>query len=388
MKSEKLSGEELAAMVQRVFQPTAQDKALAIIVDLPDAQVPDNPEWAERRTMAAGWAEALASQTETLGGMAVRLYLYCNAHRNNADLPGQAYLHGGGSLPAHFEELASTSPEATPFARLLSEHAIVLAPTHFSATAPLKLATADHAFRAATMPGFSAAMIPALRLDYGEVNRRVDLCAGLLTVAEGASFTFQVDGKREHKLHLDLRHRHAHASGGLFPRPGVAGNLPSGEAYIVPYEGEVQGDPSRSAGEMPVQLGAEVVVHTIVANRSTGVTGEGEAAEQEAAALAAEPAYGNLAELGLGVLGDFGLAPTGEILLDEKLGPHIAFGRSDHFGGQVGAKDFSGPDAVVHIDRVYTDSMQPRVRIIKADLHLPGGEIKPLMRDNLYMLGW
>jgi len=337
--------------------------------------------------MAAGWAQALAGEAQALGGMDVRLFLYRNAHGNNADLPGEAYLHTGGDLPATFEALPGDA-ESTPFPELLAAHTIVLAPTHHSATAPLKVAARSGTFRAATMPGFSAAMIPALRIDYGEVNRRVDLCAGLLTEAEGASFTFQVDGSDNHELYLDLRHRSAHASGGMFPKNGVAGNLPSGEAYIVPYEGEVPGDPSRSAGEMPVQLGDDVVLHTIVENRSTGVTGAGAAAEQEAADLAAEPAYGNLAELGLGVLGDFGLEPTGEILLDEKLGPHIAFGRSDHFGGQVGVKDFSGPDAVVHIDRVYTDSMQPRVRIIKADLHLPGGETRALMRDNLYKLGW
>ena len=387
MESEKLSGAELARLVRSAFQPGPDDRALAIIVDLPDAHEPDNPAWAERREMAAGWAEALAHEAEALGGMAVRLFLYRNAHGNNADLPGEAYLHTAGPLPNTFEDLP---PDAAPvpFTELLAAHTIVLAPTHFSATAPLKLAARTGTFRAATMPGFSAAMIPALRLDYGEVNRRVDLCAGLLTEAEGASFTFLVDGEREHELYLDLRHRSAHASGGLFPVNGVAGNLPSGEAYIVPYEGEVPGDPSRTAGEMPVQLGDEVVLHTIVENRSTGVTGEGRAAEQEAAALTAEPAYGNLAELGLGVLGDFGLAPTGEILLDEKLGPHIAFGRSDHFGGQVGVKDFSGPDAVVHIDRVYTDSMQPRVRIIRADLHLPGRKVRPLMEDNQYKLGW
>ena len=387
MKSEKLSGEELAAMVQRVFQPTAQDKALAIIVDLPDAQVPDNPEWAERRTMAAGWAEALASQTETLGGMAVRLYLYCNAHRNNADLPGQAYLHGGGSLPAQFEELASTSPEATPFARLLSEHAIVLAPTHVSATAPLKLATADHAFRAATMPGFSAAMIPALRLDYTEINRRVARIKDLLDRAEGALCVFAVQD-REYNLGLDLRHREGHASGGLFPLPGVAGNLPSGEAYIVPYEGERPGDQSRSAGLLPVQLGDEVVVYEVEQNRAMQVVGDGPAARAEAARLQADPAYGNLAELGLGVLSDFGLEPIGELLLDEKLGLHIAFGRSDHFGGQVGAAQFSSPEAVVHIDRVYLPSMQPLVQVPRVDLHLPGGERLPLIRDHEYVVDW
>ncbi len=388
MSEEVLTGEELAAMVQRVFVPTASDDALAIIVDLPDEKVADDPAWAARREMAAGWARALAGQGAALGGMAINLYLYRNAWRNNADLPGEAYLHPGEApLPDRFEALAPDA-EPVPFARLLQENSIILAPTHFSATAPLKLAAGEHGFRAATMPGFTGAMIPALRLDYGEINRRVDLCAGLLTEAEGADFVFVVDGAREHRLHLDLRHRAAHASGGLFPRGGVAGNLPSGEAYIVPYEGEVEGAASRTAGELPVQLGDEVAVHRVQNNRSVAVTGEGEAAAQEAAALAAEPAYGNLSELGLGVLGDFGLAPTGEILLDEKLGLHIAFGRSDHFGGQVGARDFSGPEAVVHIDRVYTESMQPRVVVKSADLIMPGGERKPLMRDGEYQLGW
>ena len=63
----------------------------------------------------------------------------------------------------------------------------------------------------------------------------------------------------QHELILDLRYRSAHASGGLFPQNGVAGNLPSGETYIVPYEGERTGEPSLSGGELPVQIGDERV---------------------------------------------------------------------------------------------------------------------------------
>ena len=55
-------------------------------------------------------------------------------------------------------------------------------------------------------------------------------------------------------------------------------------------------------------------------------------------------------ELGLGVLAAFGVKPIGKVLLDEKLGLHIAFGRSEHFGGRVGPGNFSSPDAVIHID--------------------------------------
>ena len=164
-----------------------------------------------------------------------------------------------------------------------------------------------------------------------------------------------------HDLTLDLRHRTGHASGGLFPTNGVAGNLPSGEAYTVPYEGEIPGDPSGSQGVLPVQIGSEVVLYEIRGNRAVSVLTDGPESRSEQELITTEPAYANLAELGLGVLGDFGLKPTGSILLDEKLGLHIAFGRSDHFGGTVGPKDFSSPGAVIHLDRVYIPETQPLV---------------------------
>jgi leucyl aminopeptidase (aminopeptidase T) len=187
----------------------------------------------------------------------------------------------------------------------------------------------------------------------------------------------------QHRLTLDLRHRTGHASGGLFPANGVAGNLPSGEAYIVPYEGERSGDPSESAGELPVQIGAEIVVYQISENRVSRILSSGAASDKERDHLAREPAYANLAELGLGVLGDFGLKPVGSILLDEKLGLHIAFGRSDHFGGTVGPSAFSSPDAVIHLDRVYIPECQPQVEVETVRLILPTGE-KLLMQGEQF----
>jgi len=234
----------------------------------------------------------------------------------------------------------------------------------------LKVAAREGAFRAATMPGFLPSMIPALRVDYGEVNRRVELLKGLLDTAETARIQFAVAGEK-HELLLDLRHRTGHASGGIFPRNGVAGNLPSGEAYIVPYEGEIAGDASRTAGQLPVQIGDEVVVFNIAGNRAQEVLTSGPASDAQRKHLADEPAYANLAELGLGVLGDFGLRPAGSILLDEKLGLHIAFGRSDHFGGTVGPSDFSCPEAVIHLDRVFIRESQPDVEVVEVSLDGP-----------------
>ncbi|MBE0564997.1 MAG: hypothetical protein IH621_03505, partial [Krumholzibacteria bacterium] len=312
-----------------------------------------------------------------LGLERVTLAWYRNAGGNNADLPPVCHPDTGGPVPGHADQLRGAG---LSFARLFADHSIVMAPTELSATAPLKVAARGGGFRAATMPGFLPTMIPALRLDYGEINRRVDLLKDLLDRAERAVLRFTAAG-RGHDLELDLRHRTGHASGGLFPRNGVAGNLPSGEAYIVPYEGERPGDPSASAGSLPVQIDGEVVVYRIEGNKAVEVLGDGPVSRAEAARIAAEPAYANLAELGLGVLGDFGLEPCGEILLDEKLGLHIAFGRSDHFGGTVAPGDFTSPDAVIHLDRVYIPQTQPAVTV--ASVRLLGPDLdREIIRDG------
>lgn len=381
---QKLSGEELTALVQRVFRPRSDEKALAVLIDLPDSRRPDTPEWKARRLMAQSWVAALEPFQSELG-FPVRLWLFRNSQANNADLPTQAWEWNGKELlPLRVSDLAAEG--AVAMDDVFSNHSMFLVPTQFSATAPMKLMARRYGFRAATMPGFSEQMIPALRLDYVEINRRVDLLKTLLDRAVGAEICFLVDSEEGYQLHLDLRHRQAHASGGLLPQPGTAGNLPSGETYIVPYEGERPGDPSRTRGDMPVQFGPEVVVYEIVDNRAVSASGSGIASEREANRLLEEPAYGNIAELGLGVLADFGLQPCGSVLLDEKLGLHIAFGRSDHFGGQVGAGDFSSPEAVVHIDRVYLPAIQPRVKIESVTLIMPDGELLALIVNDAYAI--
>ncbi len=375
---ETLNASELSALVARVFVPTPEDAQLGIMIDLPDAKVPDDDAWAARRQVAAEWTTLLAEQASNVG-YRTHLLLYPNVHTNNGDLPDRCWIHRGGPVPGTAADLDPAA--AVPMIEIFDTHPMLMAVTKFSSTAPLKMAARKHPMRAATMPGFTSEMIPALRLDYTEVNRRVDILKELLDRATGADFVFRhSDG--EDRLHLDLRHRTGHASGGLLPNRGVAGNLPSGEAYIVPYEGERTGDPSRSEGVLPVQLGAEVVRYRVLANKAVEVLTLGAESDREAALLAKEPAYANLAELGLGVLAAFGVKPIGSVLLDEKLGLHIAFGRSEHFGGQVGPGAFSSPEAVIHIDRVYVSEMQPDVLPVSVDLQLDDGTLLALMRNG------
>ena len=392
---------DFVSLVRRVFAPTDADTYLGVMVDLPDDRCPDHEAWADRRALAYEWARRLFEVRKELGLQKVDVVLYRNVHNNNADFPDGCWVLDAAGLgsdedpeepPASCEELDADAQ--LPLTQVLTAHHILLAPTEFSPTAPLKLAARKYDFRAASMPGFSRAMIPALDLDWVEVDRRCRRLKELVDEAEAARFNFRV-GRGEHELLLDLRHRRGQASGGLIRDRGVAGNLPSGETYIVPYEGEIDGDPSRSSGFLPVQLDptrGEVVLYRIEANRAVGVEGDGPMSTREAGKLVSEPAYGNMAELGLGVLSAWGIEPLGQILLDEKLGLHIAFGRSDHFGGQVGASDFSSHDAVVHIDRVYLPATQPAVTVLSVDLEMPSGDdgskVVPLMRDGDYVIDW
>ncbi len=383
MTTNGLDAAELASLIQRVFEPREEDRALVVLVDLPDDEVEDNPGWKERRALAAGWVRELAS-SRAEHGIEVSLFLYPNVHSNNADLPASAWRWTDDTVPNHVEDMTGQLEE--PMEAVLSQHSLVIAPTEFSTTAPLKMMAPRLGFRAATMPGFSREMVPALRLDYTEINRRVNFLKDLLDDSIGADFLFVVDGSTQYELHLDLRHRTAHASGGLLREPGTAGNLPSGEAYIVPYEGELEGDPSASNGALPIQIGNEVVVFAIENNRAVKILSSGPESEAEAERLAAEPARGNLAELGLGVLADFGITPIGEVLLDEKLGLHLAFGRSEHFGGQVGPADFSRPEAVMHQDHVYLHELQPRVNAARVVLTRTNGETLDLIRNGEYVI--
>jgi len=382
MEQDKLDQEELVRLVKAVFPVIPLGGALVILIDTPDSQVPDNPKWRDRRAIALNWTTLLKNAIGELGVERVMLAAYENAESNNADLPSDAFIWEHDTPPETVNDLWKKGMKIS-FEKLFATTRIVLAPTELSATAPLKLASACHGFRAATMPGFSKDMVAALRIDYEEVNRRVEMLKLKLDPAVRADVLFLVDDKKECALSVDLRHRTSQASGGCFPNDGEAGNLPSGETYIVPYEGEV-GEISETAGILPVQHGKDLVYYTVETNRAVSVEGEGQKAKDEAKYLARTPAYGNMAELGFGVLGDFGLEPIGEILLDEKLGFHIAFGRSDHFGGAVGPADFPSPKEVVHIDRIYIPSTQPRIVLKKVELISRNGDKELLIKDGSY----
>jgi hypothetical protein len=367
---------ELARLFNSVFALRPQEKALTVFVDLPSVQVRDNTAWIDRRRIATEWYVQLQSGIDRLPLTALNYCAYENVGSNNNDLPSEVLLvervRTSGALEGDV---------VIPTRGVLEESSIVLAMTEFSATAPLKNLARELGFRGATLPGFTRAMIPALGLDYKQVNQRVMDLKSRLDRAVEARIEFHAR-EQEYRLSLDLRYRTAHASGGIISEGGNVANLPSGEAYIVPFEGDRQ-EASASKGELPVQFGNEVVVFQIENNRVFDVTGEGEHARDQRERVIAEPAYGNIAELGLGVLGEWGIKPVGSTLLDEKLGLHIAFGRSDHFGGAVGPRDFKSPSNVVHIDWVYTPQIQPHVEARLVELKYENGQTEAIISNGI-----
>lgn len=348
---------ELASVLRSVFAPGEDEKDLTFLVDLPNSSMPDAFEWLDRRRLSVEWFSMLQAHAADWPFQAFNFAVYDNVGSNNAELP--AIVEIADSRPARGQPLP---PGKVALAELLGRSSVVLSPTQLSATAPLKLLARTYPFRGATLPNFQRSMIPALRLDYEAVDARVQVVKHRMDNALGADLILST-GETTYRLHIDLRHRNGHASGGLMRERGVVGNLPSGEAYIVPYEGEREGDQSTTAGELPVQFRDEVVVFRIVQNRAVEILTSGPESDKQRWKLKEEAAYGNIAELGVGVLGEWGISAVGSTLLDEKLGLHIAFGRSDHFGGATSPQAFKHAARVVHVDWVYVPSVQPKISV-------------------------
>ncbi|MAT39533.1 MAG: hypothetical protein CL946_08000 [Ectothiorhodospiraceae bacterium] len=382
MDMDTLTTDNLKQLFETVFQFRPADKVLTFIVDVPNDNLPDHDQWLARRSMAYDWWQKASSFREDIGLETVQIFYYENVGSNNNNLPDRFYAVEGS--PEQFTaEVIRLKGKEIPMAEVMAETDLIIAPTELSATAPCKMLAKEYDFRGTTMPGFIPEMLPALNLDYNKVHERIMNMKTRLDEAVKEDIVFDVRGT-EYTFNCDLRNRKATASSGMFHDDKIVGNLPSGETYIVPYEGEITGNPSGSAGTIPVQFGEEIVLYRIEGNRAVEVLSEGKESDRQRHMLIDEPAYGNIAEIGHGVLGEFGLQAVGSLLMDEKLGLHIAFGRSEHFGGIVSPKSFNDPAKVVHIDRVYVESLQPDITIKRVVLSYVDGLKETIMEDSAW----
>jgi leucyl aminopeptidase (aminopeptidase T) len=270
-----------------------------------------------------------------------------------------------------------------PLSETLLDATLVVAMTQFSATAPLAhLAERKEDFRAASMPGVLKRMEgSALAADYAVVARRCQAIDELMRPAQGCDVTFSTG----HRCWFDLRDRHSEVDDGHLPRfkPGDRIiNLPSGETFKVPYEGEREGQPSWTAGSIPVATEDGVVVFQIAGNRILQVEGDGAAAESYRRHFAEDPARANIAEVAFGV--NDRAEVCGSVIEDEKAGFHWAFGRSDHLGGVFGVSHFRSPETVVHQDIVYAEKSP--IQVVRATLIDGEGRASDVIRGGRYLL--
>jgi aminopeptidase len=253
---------------------------------------------------------------------------------------GRALLEAGRRLTRRTLYLEMTSGEMDgnepppEVAEMMKRVQVVVAPTKRSLTHTEARRNACAAgARVATLPGITEdTLTRCLDADVQRIARRAELLADILsagkvahvTTPAGTDVTLPIEGIR------------AIASRGLILEPGQFGNLPSGEAYLMPVEGASEGIvvvDGAMAGlgvirEKPIRIRVEK-------GMAVEITGGAEAGRLLEMMEKAGPQARNVAELGVGT--NDRAQVTGTILEDEKiLGTvHVAFGNNASMGGTV-----------------------------------------------------
>jgi leucyl aminopeptidase (aminopeptidase T) len=210
---------------------------------------------------------------------------------------------------------------------------VVLCPTSRSLThTDSRRAASACGVRIGTLPNVTEEiMIRCMNADYHAIAVRTQKLCALMEPASA----IRVTAPAGTDILLPMKGRMAHASTGLFRERGQWGNLPTGEAYLAPLEGQSRGvvvvDGSMATIGV-VRTPIRIVVEGGYASEITG----GTEAKQLVELLDPHGKDGrNVAEFGIGT-NDKAIL-SGRIIEDEKvMGTiHIAFGDNKSMGGSV-----------------------------------------------------
>jgi leucyl aminopeptidase (aminopeptidase T) len=234
-----------------------------------------------------------------------------------------------------------TEPPAS-IAAALAACDLFVAPTtrSLSHTAARKRATEAGA-RGATMPGVTADMLArVMAVDFDTMAARSKAVAALLDAGTWAHVTCP----RGTDVRVAIAGRAGISDDGDLSARGSFGNLPCGEGFIAPVDGE---GTIVAASPAPLGLSTEPARLTVAEGRL--VAADGGLGPRFIELLLAHGELGtNLAELGVGTNDRARL--TGNVLEDEKLlgTVHVAFGASAAIGGSVSVP--------IHLDVVILDA--------------------------------
>lgn len=239
-------------------------------------------------------------------------------------------------------------------AGLMATFDVALCPTSKSLThTDARRAASARGVRIATLPNVTEEiMVRCMGADYHAIAARTArLCARMeqtsvirVTAPGGTDVTLPIAG------------RHAHASHGLFREKGQWGNLPTGEAYLAPLEGQSQGVVVVDGSMAGIGMLKAPIRITIENGLATAIEGGEDAARLRELIAPFGDDGRNVAEFGIGT-NDKAII-TGVILEDEKvMGTiHIAFGDNKSMGGTV--RVASHLDGLVLSPSVWFDDRQ------------------------------
>ena len=315
-----MNREEKIKMFEDVFAPKSGEKVL-FLIDTPHGSVRDTESWKARRKMAQEWYQ-IFQELGNESDFKVNMLEYGATGMHNAFIP---------------QEIIDVVRKSN----------LVIAMTEYSASSSLMSVCdeKDAITRSTSMPMVEKRMEEtAFRADYAKVQKYATAIEKMLNDSIGAEVSFSTADS----LYIDLRNRIAKSDTGDCTKTGQTINFPSGEGYISPYEAmpnEVkQFGESKTEGILPVRYNNELVKYVIKNNRIDNIIGSGKKAVEMHAFFEENNSRRNIAELGIGC--NPKAVITGNVLEDEKVGLHIAYGMSSHIGGQVKSD--------IHLDICYS----------------------------------
>ena len=228
-----------------------------------------------------------------------------------------------------------TNGEEPPreIAELMKMMDVVLCPTSKSLThTDSRRAASEKGTRVATLPGVTEEiMVRCMNADYNQIAARTfRLCDEM-----EKTFVVRVTAPGGTNITMPIKGRKAHASSGLFREKGLWGNLPTGESYLAPVEGQSQGIVVVDGSMAGVGMIHAPIRITVKDGYATDIAGGDEAARLLALLEPHGKDARTVAEFGIGT-NDKAIL-TGLIIEDEKvMGTiHIAFGDNKSMGGSV-----------------------------------------------------
>ncbi len=352
---------DLGRLMTTVFRPKPGER-VGVFIDLErpqevrDVKLLQNGAQVTRRIAYDVFYRGLVERQRELQLASIGFYAYEPTGGSNLDLPATVVDLSGRTLRLVEDVLPQLN--------------IVLYLTSYSATAPLTALAKKMGFRGATMHGCNDTILrTGLAKNYEEVSAKAERFRQALTRCDDVVLEFETLGK-SCRLTLGLGKQEAQKSHGLCHVPGEIANLPAGEIYWVPTEAH---------GQFPMKFKedgtlAVMDVTGLRVRQATLLRGSAATVRDTLALFQADPAMGQLGELGLGTQV---LPVAGADIQDEKiLGTvHVATGRDDHLGGHLDPSKFKDKKHATHEDILFAPHKTPEIKLNGVWMHKEGKEV-------------